>query len=105
MPEVNPKLYKQLSESDLVFVKGDLNYRKLAFDVLWPRTTPFQKAIGRLGQLHGAEGVRILSLGTANADVCVGLKEGLAEKLDKETNGERPTNGKYAVVSFWDGKA
>jgi hypothetical protein len=33
------------------------------------------------------------------------LKEGLAEKLDKETNGEWPTNGKYAVVSFWDGKA
>ena len=49
MPEFAPKLYEQLIAAELVIFKGDLNYRKLVFDGLWPRTTTFQHALGLLG--------------------------------------------------------
>lgn len=33
MPELEPRLFQDLKESELVIFKGDLNYRKLTFDV------------------------------------------------------------------------
>jgi hypothetical protein len=105
MPEFALKLYESLSESELVVFKGDLNHRKLTFDALWPRTTSFREALGKFGELKGSEGARILSLRTCKADICVGLKDQpLADKLDKESEGLWSTNGRYAVVSYWDGK-
>lgn len=103
LPEDAPDVWELFKESELVVYKGDLNYRKLTGDLMWPPETPFKEAIGRLGER--GNGVRTLALRTCKADVVVGLKEGVDEELRK---GERERRwawgGRYAVVQFWDGK-
>ena len=103
LPTTAPNLYKDLKESELVIFKGDLNYRKLTGDAMWPPTTPFETAIGPMGN---GSGVRTLALRTCKADVVVGLGEGVDEKLETGERGERKWawSGKWAVVSFCDGK-
>lgn len=101
LPTMSPTLLQTLQDSDLVIFKGDLNYRKLVGDAEWPATTTFTKAIGDFANKN----VRILALRTCKADVCLGLSEGQEEKLNAE-HGRLTwrTNGKFAVVSFHDGK-
>ncbi|KAI4715634.1 DUF89-domain-containing protein [Aureobasidium sp. EXF-10727] len=96
-------IFKSLSCSSLVIFKGDLNYRKLTRDGLWPHTTSFAEAIGPLGK---GSGVKVLALRTNKADVCVGLesREQIA-RLEQEAPGSAwVRNGKYAVISFSDGQ-
>jgi hypothetical protein len=104
LPHTAPALYEDLKQSELVIYKGDLNYRKLTGDALWAPTTPFEEAIGPLGP---GSGLRTLALRTCKADVVVGLEKGVDEKLrDGDESGCRKWawSGKYAVVSFCDGK-
>ncbi|KAI4749836.1 hypothetical protein E4T52_17346 [Aureobasidium sp. EXF-3400] len=81
---------------------GDLNYRKLTRDGLWPHETSFAEAIGPLGKGSGLE---ILALRTNKADVCVGLesKELIARLEQEAPDSAWVRNGKYAVISFSDG--
>ena len=102
MAAVAANLYTQLANADVVIYKGDLNYRKLTYDCMWPKTTPFHTALGPLATKQlGAKGTRTLVLRTAKADVGVGLPEGLEEKLP----GDWTRTGKYAMVSYWDAKS
>lgn len=103
LPEQAPDLLEDLRQSNLVIFKGDLNYRKLVADGLWPHTTPFKAALGRMGQ---GSGVKILSLRTNKADVCVGVpNEETVKRLDAEAPGSAwIRSGKYAVISFSDGQ-
>ncbi|CDO95414.1 unnamed protein product [Kluyveromyces dobzhanskii CBS 2104] len=98
--------HKDLSNSKLCIFKGDLNYRKLTGDRIWPRTTPWATSIGPLKD----NGLVTLSLRTAKADVIVGLKEGEDEKLSKywgeqgnENGSWWTSSGKWAVICFNDG--
>ncbi|KAH7175069.1 uncharacterized protein B0J16DRAFT_273343 [Fusarium flagelliforme] len=97
-----PELFKRFQNSHLTIWKGDLNYRKLTRDGLWPHTTTFKSAIGPLG--HGS-GVKILALRTNKSDTCVGIEsEEKVESLDREAPGKGwIRNGKHAVISFSDG--
>lgn len=101
MATVEPALWEEFSEADLIIYKGDLNYRKLVYDGCWPHTTPFEKALGPLAEKHGGKGARTLSLRTSKADVCVGLT---AER-EKSLEPGWTRTGRYAVVSYWDGKS
>lgn len=103
LPTKAGDLKEQLAASDLVIFKGDLNYRKLTYDGLWPHTTPFEDALGPLGRQSG---IKVLALRTNKADVCVGLEsEEQVRKLDQACPDEGwVRNGKYAVVSFSDGR-
>ena len=101
LPIVEPGLFEDLADADLVIYKGDLNYRKLTYDGLWPHATPFSQALGPLAKKHDGQGIRTLVLRTAKADVCVGLKPG--QQKDLEEGWTR--HGKYAVVSYWDAKS
>ncbi|KAL1984461.1 hypothetical protein VTN96DRAFT_9155 [Rasamsonia emersonii] len=109
LPHVAPDLFEDLKESELVLFKGDLNYRKLTNDAAWDPTTPFTTAIGPLGLKSG---IRILSFRTCKADVVVGLPPGEDERLRQTPGGGGDSgarkwawSGKWAVVSFCDGKA
>jgi hypothetical protein len=73
----------------------------------WDPTTPFTTAIGPLGPHSG---LRVLSFRTCKADTVVSLPAGKDEELQKEYPGggsggrEWAWSGKWAVVSFCDGK-
>lgn len=96
MKVVAPELYQQLEKADLVIYKGDLNYRKLTYDGMWEKTTPFQEAIGPL-----RDGTRTFALRTCKADVAVGIP---AEKLEGLPD-DWTYSGKWGLVQYWDGKA
>ncbi|KAK3075231.1 Hairy/enhancer-of-split with YRPW motif protein 2 [Teratosphaeriaceae sp. CCFEE 6253] len=109
MPHAAPSLLSDLKESELVIFKGDLNYRKLTSDAMWDPATPFTEAIGPLGPQSG---IRVLALRTCKADVVVGLPKGRDEELRAMEGGGGDSgarkwawSGKWAVVSFCDGKA
>lgn len=100
------ELYSYFQASTLVIVKGDLNYRKLTGDREWPRTTSFKTAVQTLAQSN----IHILALRTCKADVCVGLAEGVEEKLIEAYklagNGTGElwcSSGKWAVISYSPG--
>jgi len=101
------KLYQNLLQSNLVIFKGDLNYRKLTGDLQWDKTTPFTTAIQDLATSK----LPILSLRTCKADVVVGLPKGVNEQLietyksmGNEVGEFWSSSGKWAVISFSDGK-
>lgn len=100
------ELYKYFQDSTLVIVKGDLNYRKLTGDRQWPKTTPFVDAIDQLATSN----IHILALRTCKADVCVGLPDGLEEKLIENWKNQGNevgelwcSSGKWAVISYSSG--
>lgn len=97
-----PELFQRLQDSHLTIWKGDLNYRKLIKDGLWPHTTPFKSALGCLGQ--GSQ-VKVLALSMNRSDTCVGIDtEEKVEVLDTIAPGKSwVRDGTYAVVSFSNG--
>ncbi|KAI9807389.1 MAG: hypothetical protein M1833_000134 [Piccolia ochrophora] len=108
LPKTEPELHKDLKESELVIFKGDLNYRKLVGDAMWPPTTAFTTAIGPLGL---SSGIRTLALRTCKADTVVGLPEGEDERLKATDGGGGDSgarkwawSGKWAVVQYCNGK-
>ncbi|KAH7189777.1 hypothetical protein BKA60DRAFT_626517 [Fusarium oxysporum] len=102
MVAVAPDLFQRFQDSYLTIWKGDLNYRKLTRDGLWPHTTTFKTSLGLLGQRSG---VKVLALRTNKSDTCAGLEsEEDVERLNREAPGMGwVRDGKHAVISFSDG--
>ncbi|KAH7179096.1 uncharacterized protein B0J16DRAFT_308131 [Fusarium flagelliforme] len=102
MKEQAPKLFQRLQDSHLTIWKGDLNYRKLTNDGLWPHTAPFKSALGCLGQ--GSE-IKVLALSMNRSGTCVGIEsEERVESLDREApESSWIRDGTHAVVSFSNG--
>ncbi|TFK19981.1 DUF89-domain-containing protein [Coprinopsis marcescibilis] len=99
-----PDLFLDLSKSDLVIFKGDLNHRKLTYDCAAPASTPFEEAIGPMASSAGAP--KVASLRTIKSDVVVGLGtngDETAKKLDETEPGWK-ISGKYAVVLLSEGR-
>jgi len=81
------RLQTELAKSDLVILKGDLNYRRLVDDRRWPPTT-------RLEEVAAYFPASFLTLRTLKAEVVLGLRPGQAEALaaadpDWQINGRR----------------
>ncbi|XP_068129160.1 damage-control phosphatase ARMT1-like [Hyperolius riggenbachi] len=93
MEGVAPDLYAELKKSNLVLIKGDLNYRKLTGDRKWDFTTPFSQS---LNTFHPAP---LCSIRTLKADVQVGLRPGVGEKLSA-AESDWMVSGKYGVIQF-----
>ena len=91
METVAPDLYKQLTQSYLVFFKGDLNYRKLLADRNWLYTESFSLALG------GFQPTNVCALRTLKADLVTGLSSGVASKAASE-NKDWMITGQYAVL-------
>lgn len=87
-----PDLYQNLQKSHMIFLKGDLNYRKLLGDLKWPSTTSFQSC------LRGFHPAPLCILRTSKCDVLVGLKDGKAEEI-QNIDKDWMINGKWAVIN------
>ena len=103
LPVLASDLFAEMRKSMLVIFKGDLNYRKLVADGLWPHTTPFKEALGPMG---AGSCVKLLALRTNKADVCVGVPDAdTVSRLESEAPSSGWTkSGKHAVISFSDGR-
>lgn len=80
-------LIDMLKTYDLVFLKGDVNYRRLLGDAHWPLTASFQSATAYFP-------TPLVSLRTLKSELVVGLTERLVERLthddpDWQVNGRR----------------
>jgi hypothetical protein len=58
-----------------VLLKGDANYRRLVGDALWPPEEPFSSAAAYLG-------TAVVCARTLKSDSVLGLRPGLARRLD-----------------------
>ena len=76
----------------LVISKGDLNYRRLVSDALWPPATPFAAVTAYFP-------APLLALRTLKSDPVVGLAPGQAERLDAAAPGWR-INGRRGVMQY-----
>ena len=93
MKQLAPELYQELSKSQLIIFKGDLNYRKLIGDRNWPHVTPFSDA------LWGFCPAPLCALRTLKADLVVGLPEGKDAEA-KARDEKWMVNGQFAVIEF-----
>ncbi|WP_232792592.1 damage-control phosphatase ARMT1 family protein [Actinacidiphila yeochonensis] len=74
----------------MTILKGDLNYRRLVGDRLWPPTTPFTATVGHFPS-------SVTALRTLKSDVVVGVDAATLARLDGSGTPWR-TNGRHAVV-------
>jgi uncharacterized protein with ATP-grasp and redox domains len=73
-------LRRELAATDLVVLKGDLNYRRLLGDAHWPPTTPFHEAAAYFP-------APFVALRTLKAELIVGLPSGEFERLQASAPG------------------
>ncbi|MDQ0789877.1 damage-control phosphatase ARMT1 family protein [Streptomyces sp. B3I8] len=84
-------LRREFAAADLTILKGDLNYRRLVGDRLWPPTTPFARPTA---YFPGP----VVALRTLKSDVITGLDPHTETTL-VETEGQRwRTSGAHALI-------
>jgi uncharacterized protein with ATP-grasp and redox domains len=87
MPEA---LRLELAKSDLTFVKGDANYRRLLGDRHWPFTTPFPEIVSYFPS-------SMVALRTLKAELASGLQPNQVETLNQK-DPQWLTNGRWGVI-------
>jgi len=85
-------LREELGRSDLVILKGDVNYRRLLDDCHWPPTT-------RMEDLTGYIPAPFLTLRTLKGEIMLGLEPGQAEALSA-ADPMWLINGKRGVIQL-----
>ena len=85
-------LHEELGSSDLVIVKGDVNYRRLLGDRHWPHDT-------RMGSVSTYFPAPFLVLRTLKGEILVGLEPGQAEALAIK-DPSWLINGKRGIIQF-----
>lgn len=86
---------EDLSQSRLVFVKGDANYRRLLGDRDWPLSTPFADVASYFPS-------PVTALRTLKAELGCGMAEGEVERARREKPRDWMVTGTYGVVQFTD---
>ncbi|MEU8890145.1 damage-control phosphatase ARMT1 family protein [Streptomyces sp. NPDC048442] len=84
-------LRQDFAEATVTLMKGDLNYRRLVGDRMWPATTPFAD---RTAYFPGP----VAALRTLKSDVLVGLAEGAEERLAARGGEGWRTSGTHALI-------
>jgi hypothetical protein len=84
------ELAAEVGGSGLTILKGDLNYRRLVEDRMWPPTTPF-------AELTDYFPTPLVSLRTLKSDVVAGLDPDQVRRLDA-TGDDWRKSGRYAMV-------
>lgn len=88
--EMPPPVRAELGQAELVIIKGDANYRRVAGDRRWPTTLP-------LDRLASDFPAPLVMLRTMKSDPIVGLQPDQAERLDR-IDPEWRFNGRRGVV-------
>ncbi|WBP84969.1 damage-control phosphatase ARMT1 family protein [Kitasatospora cathayae] len=88
-------LRAELAGAALTILKGDLNYRRLVGDRLWPPTTPFAETAGHFPSA-------VAALRTLKSDVIVGLDAATVARLDGTGTTWR-VDGRHAVIQVCAG--
>ncbi|KAI8323046.1 DUF89-domain-containing protein [Martensiomyces pterosporus] len=91
----------ELTKSDVVLFKGDLNYRKLIYDLEWPLATPFVEAIGPIATAPSAPA--IVALRTSKCDTIVGVSDEKAASLFRAEK-DWMYSGNYGVIQLSPGR-
>jgi uncharacterized protein with ATP-grasp and redox domains len=89
MPEY---VFAELSASELVISKGDANYRRLAGDLNWSPTTPFQDVMHYFP-------TSLLALRVLKAELALGISPSQVNRLDNQ-DPDWKTNGQWAVIQL-----
>ncbi|MBZ9640024.1 damage-control phosphatase ARMT1 family protein [Streptomyces sp. PSKA30] len=89
--EMPDDLRAEFAAATVTIVKGDLNYRRLVGDRLWPPTTPFPDVTG---YFPGP----VAALRTLKSDVICGLDAGTEAALDAEEGPRWRTGGTHALI-------
>jgi hypothetical protein len=87
-----PTLRDALARSDLVVLKGDVNYRRLLDDRHWPHATPLEEIAAYFP-------APFLVLRTLKGEIQVGLEPGQAEALAAE-DSDWLINGQRGLVQY-----
>jgi uncharacterized protein with ATP-grasp and redox domains len=89
MPEA---LRNELTQSSLIFIKGDANYRRCLGDLQWSFTTDFEDVVCYFP-------APIVVLRTLKSEIAVGLQLEQVEKLNQEDSNWL-TNGQWGLIQF-----
>lgn len=89
-------LAADLRQSDMVFIKGDANYRRLVGDYYWPHNTPIGATLARQFPVQ-----RVVALRVLKSEVAVGLANDVDYKL-RRIDTSWMVNGKWAQIQFLD---
>ncbi len=99
MERIAPDLYSDMkTNSSLVILKGDLNYRKLLGDLDWPHNTPLREAVQNFLPTS------LCAVRTLKADLVAGLDTYETSnprygKLDK-SSAKWMITGDYGIIQF-----
>lgn len=91
--ELPPRLQDPLERADLIIAKGDVNYRRITNDALWPYETTFSEALSDVN-------LTMLALRTLKSDTLVGVSSAAARRLDREEGRAWRSSGDYGVAQF-----
>lgn len=91
--ELPPRLTEPMKEAALVLFKGDVNYRRLSKDTVWPPDTGFPEAVGRLPAPAAV-------LRTMKSDTLFGLPADTTAALD-EQDPEWRSNGRRGLIQYF----
>lgn len=101
LKEADSDLYKELTKSSLIIVKGDLNYRRLVEDKNWNYDESFIKLTKNV-----FGDVPILAPRVIKSDVLVGVSSAMyhlaksTESVNSSIENSFKANGKWAVIHF-----
>jgi len=93
-PEFPSDLKRELGQSDLVVLKGDLNYRRLLADRRWDPATTMEEIVGYFP-------AALLTLRTTKSELIVDLDRETVERLCKE-DPNWLTEGRYGIIRYCD---
>jgi uncharacterized protein with ATP-grasp and redox domains len=98
MWEMPDSLHDCFEDAQIIFMKGDANYRAAVGDAVWDTTTPFEDVVDYFP-------APVLALRTMKSDPIIGLKPGQAEALTDRSDKENwRTSGEFGVIQYNDGK-
>jgi hypothetical protein len=87
-------LRHQLEQSDLIVLKGDLNYRRLLADRRWEPSTPMEAVVAYFP-------APLLTLRTTKSELVVDLSRETAKRLDRD-DPEWRVQGRYGIIRYCD---